>query len=196
MVQTRAKQKRPKRLFAWLALALVVSVVVGFGYKWVAPPARGPGGIKPVQRIKALLGRLRPGPPPQRNDLSAMRTVEVRIKGRKLRLWLAETPRQQRLGLMWVEPDQMADDQGMLFVFRTDQIGPFWMKNTLIPLEIAFIRRDGTVLAVQRMKPKSLVNHKPPEPYRYALEVKAGVLSAIGLQKGDVVVFPPTVLNP
>lgn len=187
MARRRTRQKH----FEPLALVLVVVLVLAvawLGYRWAAPT----GGLEKISR---LVGNFRPEASIERNDLSTMRTAEINIKGRKFRLWLAETPQQHRLGLMWVRPDQMADDQGMLFVFRTDQTGPFWMKNTLVPLEIAFIRSDGTVLAVDRMEPRSLVHHKPPEPYRYALEVKAGSLSAVSLQRGDVVLFPPMVLN-
>jgi len=130
-----------------------------------------------------------------RNDLSQMKTATVRIKSKVFTVWLAQTPREKRLGLMRVLPDEISGDQGMLFVFSEDQEASFWMKNTYMPLEIAFLAADGTVVDVQRMEPLSLRLHRPAHPYRYALEVKAPALSRLGLKAGDIVVLPEELLN-
>jgi uncharacterized membrane protein (UPF0127 family) len=130
-----------------------------------------------------------------RNNLASMARCSLQAKGQPLQLWVARSPKERELGLMWVQPGEMADNQGMLFVFDRDQDGGFWMKNTLIPLDIAFIRHDGTVVDIMRMEPLSLVSHTPRESYRYALEVNAGTLASAGVQVGDVLPVPGDLLN-
>ncbi len=133
---------------------------------------------------------------PQRNDLATMDTVALRLGQETFDLWVARTPDQRELGLMWVEPGQMADNQGMLFAFEHDQATGFWMRNTLIPLDIAFVRDDGTVVGIRQMQPRSLALHGPDEPYRYAIETNAGALGRARLQVGDIVRIPANLLNP
>jgi uncharacterized protein len=130
------------------------------------------------------------------NNLAAMTRCKLQAGKQPLDLWIARTDGERELGLMWVQPGEMADNQGMLFVFPVDQAGGFWMKNTLIGLDIAFVRRDGTVVDIQQMEPLSLVSHTPREPYRYAIEVKAGTLAKAGLQIGHIISIPADQLNP
>ncbi len=131
-----------------------------------------------------------------RNDLSRMPKATLPVKNLSFWVWLARTPLERELGLMCVRPEEMADNQGMLFIFEDDQAGGFWMRNTLLPLDIAFLRPDGTVVDIQQMEPLSLVSHAPRGPYRYGLEVRAGSLARASLQIGDVVPIPEELLNP
>jgi len=131
-----------------------------------------------------------------RNNLAAMTRCNLVAGNQPLDLWIARTHGERELGLMWVQPGEMADNQGMLFVFPADQAGGFWMKNTLIGLDIAFVRHDGTVVDIEQMEPLSLVAHAPREAYRFAIEVKAGTLARTGLQIGHVVSIPADQLNP
>lgn len=125
-----------------------------------------------------------------------MRTAQLKIANQTFNVWIASTPQQQELGLMNVQPSELADNQGMIFVFPQDQTDGFWMKDTLIPLDIAFIRSDGTVVDIEQMAPESLDIHEPSVPYRFALEVNAGDLAQAGLKKGQTVQIPASVLNP
>ena len=81
----------------------------------------------------------------------------------------------------------------MLFIFSGDTKAGFWMKDTLIPLSIAFIAADGTILDVQEMEPLSEDKHRPPAPYRYALEVNQGWFQEHGLGPGGRVEIPDSV---
>ena len=81
----------------------------------------------------------------------------------------------------------------MLFIFSGDTEAGFWMKDTLIPLSIAFIAADGTILDVQEMEPLSEDKHRPPAPYRYALEVNQGWFEERGFGTGDRVEIPKEV---
>jgi uncharacterized membrane protein (UPF0127 family) len=102
---------------------------------------------------------------------------------------LAESPEERRQGLMGRE--SLADDAGMLFLYPEDHRGGFWMKDTLIPLSIAFLDADGTVLAILDMDPcetDSCPTYDPGVAYRSALEVNQGAFAEWGVEPGDVVV--------
>jgi hypothetical protein len=109
----------------------------------------------------------------------------------ELTVELATTPAARGSGLMGRE--ELAEDRGMLFAFPADTETGFWMKDTSIPLSIAFIAADGTILDVQDMEPLSTELHRSPEPYRYALEVNQGWFGRNGFGAGDRVEVPEGV---
>jgi uncharacterized membrane protein (UPF0127 family) len=80
----------------------------------------------------------------------------------------------------------LADGRGMLFIFDRDQILPFWMKNTLIPLSIAFISADGRILEIRDLRPLDETTVRSSRSARYALEVPQGWFSRAGIKVGDV----------
>lgn len=96
---------------------------------------------------------------------------------------------------MWVTAGELADDQGMLFVFPEEGYQSFWMKNTLIPLDIAFARMDGTIVTIETMPPLTLRNFYSLEPVMFALEVKAGTFARLGVTEGDRLEIPPEVFK-
>lgn len=89
--------------------------------------------------------------------------------------------------------DNLPENRGMLFVFSGDTTAGFWMRDTSIPLSIAFIAAGGIILDVQKMEPLSTELHRPPEPYRYALEVNRGWFGRHGFGTGDRVEVPDSV---
>jgi hypothetical protein len=100
---------------------------------------------------------------------------------------LAVTPEEQEKGLMFRRT--LAPDAGMLFVFATPQIVDFWMKNTILPLDMIFIRKDGTVDAIARNAvPYSLTNIFSTGPVIATLEVPAGTAGRLNLQPADKVI--------
>jgi uncharacterized membrane protein (UPF0127 family) len=110
-----------------------------------------------------------------------------------LRVEIAETPETMIKGLM--ERPSMPRDQGMLFVFAQTGRAPFWMKNTLIPLSIAFIDEGGVIVHIEDMEPLTENLHTPPSDYRYALEVNQGWFRDNGVQVRDhVQVRTPTLI--
>lgn len=86
------------------------------------------------------------------------------------------------LGLM--NRESLPETHGMLFVFRTLEKQNFWMKNTLIPLSIAFISDDGEILQIEHMKPKDLRGTGSKHRVRYALEVNKGWFERHGIGTG------------
>ena len=96
---------------------------------------------------------------------------------------VARTPEQRAIGLM--HRKSMPQHAGMIFVFDRPEALCFWMKNTLIPLSIAFLQDDGTILNIEEMKPQTLDSHCSVRPTRYALEMNAGWFAKRGLKPGD-----------
>ena len=96
---------------------------------------------------------------------------------------IAETPDERARGLM--HRDSLPDDHGMLFVFDKDQQLSFWMKDTSIPLSIAYIARDGTIREIYDMEPFSLEPVRSTRSVRYALEVNRGAFEEAGVDIGD-----------
>ncbi|CAH2895115.1 MAG: Exported protein [uncultured Paraburkholderia sp.] len=85
-------------------------------------------------------------------------------------------------GLMY--RTSLAPNEGMLFVFNENAVHCFWMKNTLIPLSIAFMRADGTVTDIDKMQAETTNNHCPKNNGVYALEMSKGWFSSKGIKPG------------
>lgn len=96
---------------------------------------------------------------------------------------VALTPKQQTMGMMFRR--EMGANEGMLFVYDAPYPLCFWMRNTLIPLTIAFIADDGRIVHTADMKPRDDTSHCTTEPVRYALEMNQGWFAKRGLKKGD-----------
>ena len=103
-------------------------------------------------------------------------------------LEVAATPAQQERGLMY--RSSLAEGRGMLFVFDQDGNHTFWMRNTLIPLDMLFIARDGTVVGIHaNATPLSTANISVGKPSRYVLEVPGGWAARHGIAAGARVEF-------
>lgn len=133
----------------------------------------------------------------QGNDLDSMSTTELSIGETAFKAWVATTEDERNKGLMFVEADQMKSledgtERGMLFIFERERYLNFWMENTIIPLDIAYARSDGTIVKIHTMTPLDTRFNQYPsgEPARYALEVNAGVFAAKGISQGDVIQIP------
>jgi hypothetical protein len=101
----------------------------------------------------------------------------------RLNVEVADTPDERAQGLMG--RGSLAEDAGMLFIWPEDSASGFWMKDTLIPLSVAFIAGDGTIVHIEDMEPQDETLHRSPEPFRYAVEVNQGWFEANGNGFGD-----------
>ena len=106
---------------------------------------------------------------------------------------IADDEGERARGLMFRE--NMAPDHGMLFVYDRQQPVAFWMKNTILPLDLVFIDQDGKVVGVEHGTPYSEAPISPGVPARFVLELNAGTAAGIGLDEGDVV-HHPAIGNP
>ncbi len=107
----------------------------------------------------------------------------------KIEAEVASTPASRQLGLM--HRVYLPTNSGMLFVFENKATHCFWMRNTKIPLAIAFIGDDGKIINIEEMNPMSDANHCPTAPIRYALEMNRGWFSQKGLSAGNVILGIP-----
>ena len=132
----------------------------------------------------------------ERNDLSALQTAAITITGRTTyTAYIADEPRIRELGLMNVTEADLPADHGMIFVFPYDQSLSFWMRNTIIPLDIAYLRSDGTIVKTYTMEPLNENGYPSIEPARFALEVRGGQFAQWGIVEGDHVEIPPDLLG-
>jgi len=102
---------------------------------------------------------------------------------------LAQTEEQREIGLMFREA--MAPNHGMLFVFEQAGQQCFWMKNTLLPLDVAFIADNGMVVNTDRMKPRTLDAHCSTKPVRFVLEMNDGWFAKRGIAAGSKLTGKP-----
>lgn len=109
-------------------------------------------------------------------------TIELSAGMHRIEAEVASTPADRATGLM--NRPAMPTHRGMLFVFAEAGVQCFWMKNTLIPLSIAFLDDDGRIVQIADMRPQSLDNHCSVKPVRFALEMNAGWFRSRGLSAG------------
>ena len=112
---------------------------------------------------------------------SAGERVEVPVE-------IAATDVERERGLM--KRTALAEDAGMLFVFDREQQLSFWMKDTLIPLSIAYINESGRIVDIQDMQPLDETPHPSTEPAKYALEVNQDFFYEHGIEVGNKVSLP------
>ncbi|WP_374658261.1 DUF192 domain-containing protein [Inhella sp.] len=111
-------------------------------------------------------------------------TVELRAGMHRIQAQLARTEQQRAIGLMHVK--EMPQHEGMLFVFEQPGTQCFWMRNTLIPLSIAFLTDEGEIVNVEEMQAlDDRSNHCSAKPVRFALEMNATWFAKRGLKPGS-----------
>ena len=110
-------------------------------------------------------------------------TVFIEINQQRVQVEVADEAHERSRGLMYRQA--LPTGEGMLFVYPDTKMRSFWMKNTLIPLSIAFIDAEGRILNIEKMTPKSLVSVPSVAPAQYALEVPLGWFSSHSIVVGD-----------
>ncbi len=102
----------------------------------------------------------------------------------RFRVELADNDQSRSRGMMF--RTSMAPDAGMLFDFKQEQMASFWMRNTLLPLDMLFIKADGTILNIhQRAIPGDETGINSAGPVRAVLEVNGGTTARLGIKAGD-----------
>lgn len=122
-------------------------------------------------------------------------TASISVKGHALAVELAATPAARACGLSHRE--ELAQNQGMLFIFTESRPQTFWMKDTLIPLSIAFVADSGKIINIQDMAPMQTDElYHSSGPAKYAIEVNQGWFKKNGIEAGDQVVMElPLVID-
>ena len=140
--------------------------------------------IKPLFFAAALAAiAVASGADAQTGPQPRLKTVALTAGMHVVTAELAITPEQQQIGMMF--RSKMGTNEAMLFVEENPGVRCFWMRNTLIPLSIAFIADDGTVINIADMKPRSDKSHCSARPVRFALEMNVGWFAKRGIKAGS-----------
>lgn len=154
-----------KQTLRLAALSLVLGLGLMGAGPTATPPAAAQGQAQPTLPMVALQ--------------AGIHLVKAEV---------ADDERKRAIGLMFRE--SLAPNHGMLFVFREKAGHCFWMRNTLIPLSIAFLDDDGTIVNIEDMAPRSEDSHCPKRPVRFALEMELGWFAKRGLAAGAKLASP------
>ncbi len=154
---------------SWLALIVACSLLISCGGREVEGPGGTQATLTPRDVIELAISV--PGAAPARITVELAATDEARTRGLMFR-------------------DALPEEAGMLFLFANDQRGGFWMKNTRIPLTIAYLDSSGRVLELHDGRPLDEAALLPSQPYRFALEVNQGWFGRHGLGVGAKVELP------
>jgi uncharacterized membrane protein (UPF0127 family) len=111
--------------------------------------------------------------------------IELKLGKESIQAEVASTPSTQQLGLMFRK--ELGTNAGMLFIFSEKAGHCFWMKNTLIPLSIAFLEDDGKIINIEEMQPQTEDNHCPKKVTRFALEMNKEWFSSRKIGAGSVI---------
>jgi len=123
---------------------------------------------------------------PQMNLPVESIAIDSSLGPQRFKVQLATEWPQQEKGLMFRKA--MPPNEGMLFDFHEPQMMSFWMKNTLIPLDIVFIRADGTISSIAAdARPMSLKSLRSTEPVQAVLEINGGRAEALHIREGGKV---------
>jgi uncharacterized protein len=166
-----AEQQKPNRT-KWIVAGIVVAMV----------------GVTTISLTTNLMGtdlsrKLHQVSPQAQAGLERLEIVSG-DKTHVLQVEVMKTPEQRAKGLMFRQ--FMPEDRGMLFDFDREEPVAMWMRNTYIPLDMLFIRGNGTVHRIhERAQPLDETTISAGAPVRYVLEINAGVASKLGLKAGD-----------
>ncbi len=148
-------------------------------------------GVAIILALLSMLGCDRKAAPfPAAKNSSA---VPMRIGSESFNLEIARTSAAQQIGLM--NRASMPHDHGMIFVFKQEKPAAFWMKNTLIPLDVVFLDSAGQVVSIRHMQPNSEEQIPSGAPARYAIELNQGAAERCGVKIGDVLAIPPRAFS-
>ena len=120
-------------------------------------------------------------------------TTNVRIGAEQFTLEVADEDREREVGLM--NRRSMPADHGMIFVFPQESRLSFYMKHTLIPLDILYLDADGEIVSIHQMQPLDLTSIPSRAPAKYAIELNLGTAARLGLKPGDRVEIPRDAAN-
>ena len=124
---------------------------------------------------------------PRAGASGLIRTVELRVGGVSVIAEIADTPALRERGLM--DRDSLPENQGMVFVYPDEQVRSFWMRNTPLALDIAFVDKNGSILNIETMEPNSDETTLSVSPAMYALEMSAGWFASNDVGPGARIEF-------
>jgi len=155
----------------------------------VKPAATSPEPEKPVEEPKQDPNRN----PSRLYQLSELETTIVTIGKHKLKAWVMDTDSKRAEGMMFLQTKELKPDSAMLFVFPDEQERSFWMQNTYVALDIAYIAKSGKIVSAKPMKALDETGVPSDGPAMYALEMQQGAFKRLGIKAGMKAIIDPKV---
>ena len=160
------------RYFCLLALALILA-------------GCGPKKEEPVTNATTPVTTPTTSPQTARTTpLSAYGRASISVAGKEIDVYVADETAERTEGLMFVKEGELKPDEGMLFVFANVAPLSFWMENTLLPLDIAYLDETGKILNIRQMQPLDRSPQPSSGPAKYALEMHEGWFEKQGIKAG------------
>lgn len=184
--------ERSNRSPAWLALlaCAALAAACGGGSSSADAAPAGSASRTPAATGAAVTAGSGGAPAAAVTDTvgpSGLQETHLTVGGHPVTAEVADNDASRTRGLM--DRDSLPPDHGMLFVYPQEQTLSFWMRNTKIPLDIAFIGQNGAIVDIQHMQAESDDLHSSSRPAMYALEMASGWFAAHDVKVGDVVTF-------
>lgn len=126
-------------------------------------------------------------------QLADLEKINVDLGGKSFELFVMDDDEKRREGMMFLEDAEVRDDQGMIFIFqdvqKKDDEHGFWMKNTVLPLDIIYVSKEKRIVSIGEGVPFKEEIVAPKGDYQYVIELKKGQANELGLQPGDQLDF-------
>lgn len=133
--------------------------------------------------------------PNRENQTKDLQVANCTIGGKTFRLWVMDTNIKRGEGMMFLKNEDFKDDQGMVFVFKQADPQRFWMRNTLVDLDICYCNADGTINSTYTMKSMDEdTDYSSKAPSKYVIELRAGALAKHGIKTGMKWQIPSNVV--
>lgn len=116
--------------------------------------------------------------------LDTLKSVKITVAKKTLNAYVADDPGKQQEGLMFLQKDELKENDAMIFKFDSEDFRGFWMKNTLIDLDIAYLKPDGTILNILTMKALDESTYPSEGKAKYAVETNSGWFAKNKIKKG------------
>ena len=128
-------------------------------------------------------------------QLKDLKTAKISFKDKhEVTAWIMDDNMKRSEGMMFLKKDDFTEKQGMIFVFTAPQELRFWMRNTLVPLDIAYVDERGKILSTYTMKAlDEVTDYSSHGNAKYAIELKDGYLKKNEIRPGDMVQIPSTI---
>lgn len=128
-------------------------------------------------------------------QLDDLQRVTISVRDHKFQVWVMDEHQKRQEGMMFLQDSDVKADEGMIFVFPDIQYRRFWMKNTLIPLDIAYLNLDGKILNTYTMRAlDTTTDYGSNGGAIYVVELKGGTFAKKGIRPGDKFVIPQEVV--
>lgn len=152
-----------------------------------APVSQDPGQEQPKNQYRKIEYR--------QFQLDDLEVAEVKFEDTVFKLWVMDTDLKRAEGMMFLQDGDFKPDEGMVFAFKEEQFLSFWMRNTLVPLDIAYCDAKGKVVTTYTMKAlDETSDYSSKAKAKFVIELKAGTIKKLKIDVGDRFEIPETVV--